>query len=592
MKSKTLFRRWSHSFATRLFLCIFSTSFLLLLVGEIVLFAFSIRASTNMDQALTISNLKITGENLELLLKRVDTDVQLAFSQKGVLSATQENLRADATARETVHHALIVAVASDDTICQMSLCSDADGVLSTQANRTSPYTDLQSCMAYFESLGTYVTKGAQTWYFLQPHPLQPDEYAFANVRTIQPLGANKKEMILSVSISEPELSDAYGFLGKNSYIMTSDGTIVSAVDHSIIGQTADADVLSAIPDFHYTAVFLFRRQSQSFYSVYLPTIDCHLIVITSATVLNSTKFMMAVFAITVIVFGSFFSLIWSNYLSGTMTRPLRKLKDRMEESRGGKLNVRCEPEREDEIGYLCESFNQMMDNLDAYIEQLSQQQNLAKETEIRLLQSQINPHLLYNTLDSALFLMSHNTTEQSIQILEQLSQYFKLSLQRGNQIITIEAALQHAEAYLKLQNLCRMKNFVLSVTGDSSLLQADILHMLLQPIVENSVLHGFEGNFADGTIEINLQKQGDHILISITDDGMGMSEQELETLRRQLAAPTPGAHSFGMWNIAKRIQMFYGPEYSMQVDSEFGEFTTVTLEIPCRFGQSKEDIHV
>ena len=137
-----------------------------------------------------------------------------------------------------------------------------------------------------------------------------------------------------------------------------------------------------------------------------------------------------------------------------------------------------------------------------------------------------------------------------------------------------------------------MKNFALSVTGDSSLLQADILHMLLQPIVENSVLHGFEGNFADGTIEINLQKKGDHILISITDDGMGMSEQELEVLRRQLAAPTPGAHSFGMWNIAKRIQMFYGPEYSMQVDSEFGEFTTVTLEIPCRFGQSKEDIHV
>ena len=129
-----------------------------------------------------------------------------------------------------------------------------------------------------------------------------------------------------------------------------------------------------------------------------------------------------------------------------MTRPLKKLKSVMEETRKGDLSVRCEPERPDEIGYLCESFNHVMDSLENYIAQLNEQQNLTKENEIRLLQSQINPHLLYNTLDSALFLMSSNRAEQSIQILEQLSQYFKLALQRGNKVITIEAALHHVRA--------------------------------------------------------------------------------------------------------------------------------------------------
>lgn len=185
--------------------------------------------------------------------------------------------------------------------------------------------------------------------------------------------------------------------------------------------------------------------------------------------------------------------------------------------------------------------------------------------------------------------MTQNNTEQSIQILEQLSEFFKLSLQKGNRIITIEAAIQSIEAYLKLQNLCRMKCFTLTVDGDLQLMQATILHMLLQPVVENSVLHGFEGSFSDGTIQINLRGHNGHVYIAISDNGMGMSEPELEQLRRQLESPTPGETGFALWNVAQRIRMYYGPEYSVQIDSEFGEYTTVTLDIPCQFPQPEED---
>lgn len=556
------------------------------------MFSASMQASKDMNRTFTTANLELTGNNLERILEQVDTSVQLAFSQKGVLAATQEDWASNLSAYETLLHALKVAIVSNDMICHMSLCSDTDGVLFTQNNGILPYNDTASCRAYFDSLETGVEVNGQHWYFLQRHPFLSKEYALANVRDITPLNSNEKDILLVTTLSETELANTYMFLGKESYIMTAEGRIVSAVNKSLIGTTAEKAVQNAVSKTDKQVAFLYQDQEVSVYSLYLHTLGCYLVVNTPTTVLTTTRIMMAVIAFTVIVFGLIFSLIWSNYISRTMTGPLKRLRTVMEEAHNGNLEVRCQPEQHDEIGYLCESFNHMMDSLNTYIEQLNEQQTLAKETEIRLLQSQINPHLLYNTLDSALFLMSHNATQQSIQILEQLSQYFKLSLQRGNKIVTIDVALQHIEAYINLQNLCRMKSFHLRVTGDKSLRQATILHMLMQPIVENSVLHGFDGSFADGSIEIELKKADnqDRIIIRITDDGMGMDDNELEALQTRLRSPVPDGKSFGMWNVAQRIRMCYGSDYSVQVDSEFGEYTTVTLEIPFRYGEEMSHV--
>ncbi len=251
----------------------------------------------------------------------------------------------------------------------------------------------------------------------------------------------------------------------------------------------------------------------------------------------------------------------------------------IEQVRGGNLLIRCSIKRQDEIGYLGESFNHMMDSLNEQIEKRNEQQSLARENELRLLQSQINPHLLYNSLDSALYLMTINDTAHSIEILEKLSVFFKMSLQRGNKIVTIGEALAHVDTYLKLQNLCRMKNFRLKVQGGETLSQMPIIHMLLQPIVENSVLHGFDENFTDGESTVLLSRTDSHIFISITDNGIGMEEQELTALRQALSSPTPPGKSFGLWNVSQRMRMYYGEDAPLSVDSELDEFTTVTLRI-------------
>lgn len=589
MQIMKLLKNRKDSFHTRLFVCIFTTSFLLLFLGEIVLFSASLRESNKMNRELTISNIEMTQKNIEKTIDQVDTNVQLAFSQKGVLAATQADWDTNIEAHETLLHAQNVAIASNDFICHFSLCSNENSVICTKHLGVLPYSDTNSCKEYFDRTSVSVEINEQTWYFLQQHPFKSKEYAFSNVRKITPIGDEKNDLLLVATASESELAKVYSFLGDNSFIMTEEGIIVSATNKQLIGNLADDALRAKAVQVKDKGQFLFQKHDNTTFSVYLPSIGCYLIVNTTNSALTSTKTAMALIAVTVILVGLIFSLVWSKYIAGTLTKPIKQLRSVMEAARSGDLTMRSDSNARDEIGYLCESFNDMMDSLDGYVHQLDEQKELAKDNEIRLLQAQINPHLLYNTLDSALYLMSNNETKLSIRILETLSHYFKMALQRGNKIITIDAAIEHIEAYLELQNLCRMKNFSLKVTGDYSLLKAEILHMLIQPVVENSVLHGFEGSFADGCVEINLTQKDNRILICITDNGIGMDDLELEQLRNNINAPHSSGESFGMWNIVQRIKMYYGNTYGVQVDSEFGEYTSVTLEIPFKQDSINEE---
>lgn len=582
--------RWkNHSFSAKLFICIFTTSFLLLLVGGVIIFGTSYRRTTEMNRILTTDNVKVAGENVEHMIDRVDTAVQLAFYQQNVLAAVREDYSKNPSAQNTAQHALTVAVASDDIITHMSLCSERNGILSTQGNITLPYNDIESFGAYYSGVFEILDTQSQAWYFLKCDPLRSTQQALTNIRRITP-GGSQTALYLAVTLSESALSDTYSFLGENSFLMAEDGTVISSPNKSMIGTIADRKLLLAAQGTKAQSAYLFKDGQSTFYSTYISPISCYLIVDTSADALSTFKNAMMVIIGMVYILGLVFSFVWAKYIAATLTKPMLSLKSVMETAMDGNMNVRSEAVYQDEIGYLCNSFNQMMDNLSSYIAKFKNQQELAKETEIRLLQSQINPHLLYNTLDSAIFLMSNHESDRSIHVLEALSSYFKMALQKGNQEITIYAAIEHIRAYLRLQNLCRMKNYTLNVDCQPEVLNYTILHMLMQPIVENAVLHGFDGNFADGTIDVQINQEGDQLRIVVTDDGMGMTDEELIDLRNAISAETPVGKGFALWNIAQRVRMRYGESYGLSVESEFGEFTEVTLKIPCLSQSTTQDI--
>ena len=576
------------SFSSKLFFCFFSTAFFLLLIGLLTLYRFSVDATTDINNQMMEKNLQITAENLEDAINECNRTAQLALAQEDIMSQLKKPYSYPSANYITIQRALTTAVSGTSAIADICLCDDWGNVISSGSTLvTYPFSNKEECEDWLDSFSVFHGGPYQTWYFLTPHPLSSTRYCFTNVREITLLNSSLRPLMV-ISVSEAHIASIYAFLGNDSYIMSPSGTIISAVDKSLIGTQADEAIHERVTTSESNSI-ISSGNGEHYYVTYLPSFGSYLIVNSTTEALRTTNSFTLFTATLIIAVGLLFSIIWAKYISGFMTKPLKETKACIEEVRKGNMDIRCNVSQQDEIGYLCESFNHMMDSLDEQIRQRNEQQDLAKENELRLLQSQINPHLLYNSLDSALYLMTMNNTDRSIEILEQMSSFFKLSLQQGNKVVTIGSAIKLVDSYLKIQNLCRMKHFRLSVVGNYDLFEASILHMLLQPIVENCVIHGFDGSFTDGLIEICLETDGTDVIVQITDDGMGMDEHELDKLQKIIKSDTPPVSSFALWNITQRMRMYYGEQYSLQVESEYGEYTTVSLRIPCNYPERSNE---
>ena len=569
------------SFSFRLLLCIFTTAFLLLAAGSLIMYNLSVDATTKINNERLQESLAITAQNIDSVFDSCNITARIALGQENVISNLRKPFVDKSPAYYSIQHALVTAVSVNNATSHISLLDNWGNVISTSASDVSSvsYHSKKECLNYFDLFGPAQIINNQSWYFTVPDPLQPTKYAIVNMRDLTLSTFDTAKPILIITLSEEYLSSIYDFLGDDSFIVLDNGLIVSALDKQRIGTFIDATFIGQF-DKAISMHEAVHIEKVSWNIVTLPKIRGYLVVNSVDDVISATNHIITDGVVVILIIGLIFSIIWAKHISSSMTRPLVEAKARIEEVRNGNMNMRCKVIRRDEVGYLCESFNQMMDRLEMQIQEKNEQQNRAKENELRFLQSQINPHLLYNSLDSALFLITVNDTTKSAEVLEELSKYFKLALHKGSKIVTLDKAIEHIRSYVKLQNLCRSKHYTLSISGNEELLNAKILHMLIQPSVENSVLHGFCGSFDDGEIEVTYYRSGTNLIIKVSDNGIGMTIDELESLKKSLSSPIPSVKCYGLWNVAERIRMYYGNDYSIEVESEFGEGTEITFILP------------
>lgn len=578
----------SSSLSRQLFWYILAATILILISGLLVLSNYAIRSAIRINDEKMEENLQVTADNLEAVLDEADYLSYLIFSQNDLLTVISKPYTYPSHTYNLIQQTISRTRISSNSVSDICFCDNWGNLFQTTTAplfQSKVYTDLDSCKTYLSSVQHYSVDNKEVWYFLQPNPLLTSSNMLVNVREIN-VGGDQKPLLL-MYFSEPRISTVYSFLGSDSFIMTSSGTIISAVNKDLIGTTVEDLLLSHVissPD-----VSSFTINERTYHSVLCPVINCYLVVPSDLELLTKIKHSTMLVTFITLALGILFSTIASKLIATSITTPLVILKKKMEQVQSGDLEVRCYMNRQDEIGYLCNSFNYMMDMLVLYLEQHDQQQELAREKDLMLMQSQINPHLLYNSLDSALCLLNSDHTELTSRVLEELSQFFRLSLQRGNRIVKVREAVDLADTYLHLQNLCRMKNYHLTVSGDLTVMDEDILHMCLQPIIENAVLHGFEGNYSDGNIQVYLSREGTDVLISIRDDGVGMDEEQLHALRQNLMETSTVVSGYGLWNVVQRIKIHYGKAYGLEINSELGEYTTVTMRIPARPSEIAED---
>ncbi len=281
------------------------------------------------------------------------------------------------------------------------------------------------------------------------------------------------------------------------------------------------------------------------------------------------------------------------FVSSRLTKPLKVLKNRMRKAASGNLDAKVIPVGSDEITDLGNSFNTMIEQLKMLIARSIQEQEQIRKSELRTLQAQINPHFLYNTLDSIIWMAEAGKNAQVIELVKALSRFFRITLSKGKDWITVANEIEHVQCYLVIQQMRYRDILEYAVDIAPAVLQHRILKMTLQPIVENALYHGIKNKRGKGLILITAHAEdaGQTLVIKVRDNGKGMSKETLELL----IARADGAEAlsqdfeaesryqeggFGLYNVNQRIRLYYGAEYGLTIDSAEGIGTTVTIKVP------------
>lgn len=291
---------------------------------------------------------------------------------------------------------------------------------------------------------------------------------------------------------------------------------------------------------------------------------------------------LAVFGITGFVI-VMVAMIATGYVVRSITKPVQELSGAAKKIADGDFSTRVDVATKDEIGTLALNVNEMSGRLEEMVQKIKDDERKMRHTELRLLQEQINPHFLYNTLDTIVWLVEGNSPDKAVNMVVSLSDFFRIVLSKGKDIITIREEEQHVRSYLEIQQVRYRDILEYDISIPEELYGYKILKLTLQPIVENSLYHGIKVKRGKGSILVTGELKDDKIYFDIRDTGVGMSQEDLASIRNKLTRPCKETDSgFGLANVNERIRMNYGPEYGVTIDSKQGEGTRVQIVIPAQ----------
>lgn len=380
------------------------------------------------------------------------------------------------------------------------------------------------------------------------------------------------------------------------FLITEDGKIVSANKDNSIGENMKQLQPQIFQNLHEEkGEFLEQLYGESYLFSYMKSPYSGMVLVTgrpnSILVKNSREFIdKCVIVLAVLLL---FTVVLSSLCTKKMTRPLRELSGSMANFNWEDFNVRYPVERQDETGVLVESFNLMMDQINRLIEQEYESKVRLKEAELNenklsllYLKNQINSHFLYNTLDNIRMKAQLDGSEDVASMIMLLVEFFRLSVKVEEQVVPLERELRLIEVYLRL--MChRYPLLEYEFRVDESLRDCLIPNFILQPIVENSVLHGLKMKRYQGKILVSVQPLGDGIVIKVYDNGSGMSDEDMERIKKLLSSVSADweeerqqENHIGIANVQKRLKIYYPEEVGLAYtnNEEGGVTVTITME--------------
>lgn len=370
-------------------------------------------------------------------------------------------------------------------------------------------------------------------------------------------------------------------------VINEDGTVVyeqasgtekdiSADNHEISKELLDAMRSGKKENLTYSVdgeayQIVFKRMEKTGWDVMMMTP----LSMVQKSAVNTAKLIVGVFVVVLAITLMLLEVVMTN-----IVKPISSLQRQVDTIDKGNLELLELPPRSDEIGDLTTSFNHMIDRVKNLEDKIIQEQEDKRKFELQALQGQINPHFLYNTLDSIIW-MAEIKDDNVVPMTEALAKLFRISLNQGKETLTIEEELEHARNYLTIQSMRYVNKFEYSIEIQDEVRKMKTIKLIVQPIVENSIYHGIKEKKGRGKISIRAYREGEDIKIEVSDDGIGMDREQCDALLNgKVESDKRRGSGIGFKNVNERIKLYFGKAYFIRIISEVDRGTTVMITIP------------
>ena len=271
--------------------------------------------------------------------------------------------------------------------------------------------------------------------------------------------------------------------------------------------------------------------------------------------------------------------ILSYYIPRSITMPITRISRVTDQVAKGNLSVRAAAESGAEARMLSDSLNAMIDKINELLDQVTTEQIRLRKAEFELLQAQINPHFLYNTLDSIIWMAEGKKNEEVVIMTASLARLLRQSISNEDELVTVGQEIEYVRSYLTIQKMRYKDKLEFEIKADPSITQVPIIRLVLQPLVENAIYHGLKYKDSKGLLTVHGYMKGENAVIDITDDGVGMDEETLKHIYDKHKV-NYRSNGVGVYNVQQRLVLYYGKDYGIIYHSEKGKGTTASVVIP------------
>jgi two-component system sensor histidine kinase YesM len=393
--------------------------------------------------------------------------------------------------------------------------------------------------------------------------------------------------VIIIDVDSTLIESYYGILsiGQSGYflIINDDGTIIYSppafdeteyIINEIIGATEDD---YSIAEINGTRELIVTNTSE--------TTGLKIIGVAPVKEIMSGAKSIMTLTLLLLLSAIFILIVLFYLISEMLTRPLRHIANSLKEVEKGDFSSRVDVKSADEIGRVASGFNKMASELDSLLQRIYKESENRKKAELQLLQAQINPHFLYNTLDTIVWMAEGGEKGNVIQLVKKLSGFFRIALSGGEEYVSIETELTHVKNYLEIQKMRYEDLFEYSIDVDSEIFNQKIVKLTVQPVVENALYHGLKERRTKGFISISGRRSNDHVILTVNDNGIGIEQHALAEIRHTINNTSNhehqvDRHGFGLHNINMRLKLTYGPQWGVTIDSELNKGTEVSIKLP------------